>query len=202
MTRPTFPLFTRALMTGVFLMTLGLSLAQAQTGCLVSDACNYDAVATVSDNTCYFIGSACNDGDASTINDVRITCNTCLGTAVVFGCMDNSACNYSLLANVSENCKYENDFCDDNNGATIFDKLDDVCVCLGVAAVAGCMDPTMCNYNETANVPGPCIAAPYTANGTECWVCSQTIDAIADPSTPHGNGQGVLLDNDINDNGQ
>ena len=183
-------------------MTLGLSLAQAQTGCLVSDACNYDAVATVSDNTCYFIGSACNDGDASTINDVRITCNTCLGTAVVFGCMDNSACNYSLLANVSENCKYENDFCDDNNGATIFDKLDDVCVCLGVAAVAGCMDPTMCNYNETANVPGPCIAAPYTANGTECWVCSQTIDAIADPSTPHGNGQGVLLDNDINDNGQ
>ena len=190
-----------------FLLTVGLNSATAQIGCMNSDACNYDVANLTTDNSCYFIGSPCDDLSASTINDKYTDCLTCAGTAVVLGCMDNTtpACNYNPLANVSANCKYTNDVCSDGVDATINDKLDVDCTCAGVQAVVGCMDNTKCNYNHSANVPGPCLGAFTSA--TECWSCSQTIGTVVNGQVVNvsgswGDGNGMLEDNDINQNGE
>jgi hypothetical protein len=38
-------------------------------GCTDINACNYDALAVISDGSCYYIGEICDDGNANTIND-------------------------------------------------------------------------------------------------------------------------------------
>lgn len=48
-------------------------------GCMIEDACNYDPMANVSDNSCYFIGDFCDDGDDLTENDVIQEDCTCSG---------------------------------------------------------------------------------------------------------------------------
>ena len=69
-----------------------------------------------------------------------------------------------------------------------------IAVARGVNAIVGCFDPTACNYLSTANSPGACL---YEFTTTEsCWTCSQTIGQGA-----HGDGKGILVDNDINKNG-
>ena len=39
-------------------------------GCTNADACNYDDTATIDDGSCLITGESCDDGDATTINDV------------------------------------------------------------------------------------------------------------------------------------
>ncbi|MDA8772212.1 hypothetical protein N9M80_03970 [Flavobacteriales bacterium] len=109
-------------------------------------------------------------------------------------CADSAACNYDAAATTSTNCKYAGDVCDDNNPATVSDSLDVNCNCAGVAAIVGCLEPTACNYLSTANSPGPCLS-PFTTSES-CWACSQTIG-----QGTHGDGKGILVDNDINKNG-
>ncbi len=109
-------------------------------------------------------------------------------------CTDVTACNYNAADTISTNCKYTGDICNDNNPATVSDILDANCSCAGVNAIVGCFDPTACNYLSTANSPGACL---YEFTTTEsCWTCSQTIGQGA-----HGDGKGILVDNDINKNG-
>ena len=207
---------TRLLISCLSILTIGITSAQAQTpGCMNADACNYNAANDETDNSCYFIGSPCDDSNASTINDKYTDCSTCVGTTVVLGCMDATACSYDNTANVNHNCKYLNDDCNDGDNATINDKLNGSCVCAGVAAVVGCMDVNACNYDISANIPGPCLNAFIVAGDPtgQVWTCSQAIaDGEGDLpgsgvnytktwNADHGNGLGVLVDNDMNNNG-
>lgn len=49
-------------------------------GCTDPAACNFDAAATVDNGTCFSVGDTCDDGDATTSNDVYTDCSTCAGT--------------------------------------------------------------------------------------------------------------------------
>jgi hypothetical protein len=118
-----------------------------------------------------------------------------------YGCNDPNACNYQAGGfTVNSGCKYADDVCDDGDANTFASHYNNDCNC--VETIVGCMDSSACNYNTAATEPHTCIypytqdTASYSGNGAGCWVCSQTIGLA-----PHGDGKGVLENNDINDNG-
>ncbi|MBM3428429.1 MAG: DUF1566 domain-containing protein [Bacteroidetes bacterium] len=51
-------------------------------GCTDNAACNYNSAATQNDNSCLYLNATCDDGNASTINDVINGSCVCAGTAV------------------------------------------------------------------------------------------------------------------------
>ena len=55
-------------------------------GCTAAAACNYNAEATLNDGSCIFLGTPCDDGDATTFNDVLTDCG-----APDYGCMGDPA---------------------------------------------------------------------------------------------------------------
>ena len=69
---------TLYLSNGTHVIVPGISAANAPApifGCTSTTACNFNSTATQDDGTCYFIGSACNDGNSSTFSDVyNINC--------------------------------------------------------------------------------------------------------------------------------
>ncbi len=79
-------------------------------GCTNADACNYDAAATVDDESCFFTGDSCDDNNDATIDDVYIDCN-CRGICTIgsFG-----------------------DACDDGNDNSTGDAITVDCVCMGL----------------------------------------------------------------------
>ncbi|MDE0978849.1 MAG: hypothetical protein OSA78_02565 [Flavobacteriales bacterium] len=113
-----------------------------------------------------------------------------------YGCNDPDAHNYIAGGfTVNSNCKYTGDSC----GEGRIYNAGGACI----QTVIGCMETTACNYNSSANEQHNCffehtvlVGDNANGNGAGCWVCSQTIGAA-----PHGDGKGVLEDNDINDNG-
>lgn len=48
-------------------------------GCMDPNACNYDPLANVEDNSCAYPGDSCDDGDSTTINDVYTATCDCAG---------------------------------------------------------------------------------------------------------------------------
>jgi hypothetical protein len=48
-------------------------------GCMDPNACNYNPLANVEDNSCVFPGDSCDDGDSTTINDVYTATCDCAG---------------------------------------------------------------------------------------------------------------------------
>ncbi|MEN9743951.1 MAG: hypothetical protein RLZZ65_1756 [Bacteroidota bacterium] len=101
-------------------------------GCTDPLSCNYNPLANVDDNSCIFPGAACDDNNADTFNDVLDANCNCVGTEVVMGCMDSSACNFNPLANTNDNsCIFPGSPCDDNNALTINDSINDNCQCVG-----------------------------------------------------------------------
>ena len=116
-----------------------------------------------------------------------------------FGCIDPVACNYNVLLNsttTNSGCTYPGDACDDDNAATFSSVYASNCSCVDV--VTGCMDAEACNYKSDATHPSGCLYVTPNPNIDEenCWVCSQDM-----AGTSHGNGQGVLVSNDMNNNG-
>ena len=103
-------------------------------GCTSALACNYDATATVNDNSCDFI--------------------SCLS----FGCTDLEACNYNAGAQFDDgSCSYAS-FPYDCDGACVNDEDgDDVC---DEFEIPGCTNASACNYNDEATDDGGnCIYA-------------------------------------------
>ena len=126
-------------------------------GCTDATACNYDASlgANTDDGSCEFPGDACDDGDATTENDVLQDDCSCMGTLIeVLGCTDATACNYdaSLGANTDDgSCEFPGDACDDMDATTENDVLQDDCSCIGtLIEVLGCTDETACNYDPSS----------------------------------------------------
>ena len=58
-------------------------------GCLDSGACNYDPAANCVDGSCLYIGSACFDGDYTTVGDTMDENCNCIGTPGFNSCSDN-----------------------------------------------------------------------------------------------------------------
>jgi hypothetical protein len=66
-------------------------------GCTDASACNYATAANTDDGSCFFVGDACDDGDASTGGDVIGDDCQCAGFDIVFGCTDSSAATTTQL---------------------------------------------------------------------------------------------------------
>ncbi len=102
-------------------------------GCTDPLSCNYNPLANVDDNSCIFPGALCDDNNPDTFNDLYDANCDCIGTQVVVGCMDSSACNFNPMANTSDNsCVLPGSPCDDNNALTINDSINDNCQCVGL----------------------------------------------------------------------
>jgi len=83
-------------------------------------ACNYDANATLDDGSCLandclgicggtaIAGTTCDDGDATTVNDIYQADCTCSGMTIP-GCTDATACNYNASATVDDGSCAVND---------------------------------------------------------------------------------------------
>ena len=102
-------------------------------GCTNELACNYDEMANTDDGSCLVIGEACDDMDDMTFDDIVNDSCECVGTLIVLGCLDSTACNYDMDANTdSEMCEFPGDECDDDDVNTINDTLGVDCICVGV----------------------------------------------------------------------
>lgn len=127
-------------------------------GCTEITACNYNPEATIEDASCIFSGESCDDGNASTLNDVLGEDCVCAG--VIGGCMEITACNYAMDAGFDDgSCFFPGDVCDDQNEVTFNDVYGADCVCAGESDFTeGCMNMDACNYNANATVEdGSCI---------------------------------------------
>jgi hypothetical protein len=150
-------------------------------GCKDHDACNYEATATMSDNTCtyategYYCDGECIDTDGDMVCDLN----------EVEGCTDATACNYVLGAtNEDGSCQYNEEYyncqgtCNnDDDGDGTCDELEQGCTDAtadnynpqalnnSTCIYSGCTDNTSGNYNPMANQDdGSCIpaeACPY-----------------------------------------
>ena len=120
-------------------------------GCINPLACNYNPIAVESDGSCSFPGDPCDDGDATTVDDIYTSGCDCEGTPPASGCINPVACNYDSVAVVSDgSCLFPGDPCDDGDVTTTGDTYDDSCGCSGVPSTAGCMNDGACNYNSNA----------------------------------------------------
>jgi hypothetical protein len=129
-------------------------------GCSNTNACNFDPIATVNDNSCYYPGSACDDNNANSFNDAYNAECVCLGVVANYGCMNPAACNYNALANAEDgSCTFPGGTCDDGDSTTLVDVIDMNCLCNGVPLIfSGCIDSSACNFNPAANTDdGSCI---------------------------------------------
>lgn len=128
-------------------------------GCTDEAACNYNPEADTNDNSCSFVGDACDDFNSSTINDTYNSNCECVGTVSISGCTENAACNYNANATTNDgSCVYPGDPCNDFNSNTINDTYNSNCDCVGTTSVSGCTDSSACNYNSNATTnDGSCI---------------------------------------------
>ena len=137
------------------------------------------------------VGSACDDGDACTVNDVFNANCECVGTPSPDSDGDG-------ICDVQDNCPNApgqiGSSCDDGNAATINDVLDANCQCVGTPATLDCngvpngpaMPGTPCNDgnantgNDTWNANCQCIGELVDCNGVsggtasldDCGICS------------------------------
>jgi hypothetical protein len=147
-------------------------------GCTDAQACNYESWATLDNNSCYYPGTPCNDGNAASILD-EYNIN-CICEGMLYGCMDNEACNYDSNANMDNgNCVYPGclDFsacnfsfnagCDD--GSCVYPGCIDNQACNfsasagcddGSCLYPGCTQPNACNYSNEAGCDDGSCAFP------------------------------------------
>jgi hypothetical protein len=141
-------------------------------GCTDVAACNYDPLATVDDGSCLIPEENCTECNEN--NDDLILIDTD-GDGVcdadeIAGCDDPVACNYNPDATdddgsciiPEENCTE----CNENNDDLILIDTDGDGIC-DADEIAGCEDPTACNYNPDAtDDDGSCLIPEE--NCTEC----------------------------------
>ncbi len=166
-------------------------------GCLDENACNFDACATRSDNSCEYgdclgicggnnqPGGSCSDGFSNTTGDyLDDNCN-CIGK----GCTDRNACNYNPNAKEDNGTCLQDDCwgfcggnrlagssCNDGHASTTGDYYNENCVCIG----RGCTDRNACNFNPNAKEDdGSCtkrdcrgICGGSSVVGTSCTISS------------------------------
>jgi len=135
---------------------------QQTEGCTRMDACNYNANATIDDGSCLdddcngdcggtaTTGSLCDDGDATTANDMYDENCDCTGTQIL-GCTETGACNYNPEATVDDDsCRFESYYFNCN-----------------------CEEPCPAGFNqdEQCNCISQCGPAPSAGEDTSISVC-------------------------------
>ena len=138
----------------------------------VSNACVYTPITTDTDgdgtpdcsdncpNVTGTQGSACNDNNPCTTNDVLNASCVCTGTP------DNTDTDGDGIANCSDNCPavvgQVGSSCDDGNALTVNDVLNNLCICVGTSV--GCVVNGDCNdqdpCTEDACVSNACVFTP------------------------------------------
>jgi hypothetical protein len=131
----------------------------ANPGCMDITACNYNELANITDGSCFFVGSPCDDNNPNTPEDLIDANCLCNGIEVVIaGCTTPAACNYNPAANQDDGtCILVGDPCDDNDPNTVFDQISVNCNCVGQPMIMGCMDQAACNFNPLANMEDVCF---------------------------------------------
>ncbi|MFN5621178.1 MAG: T9SS type A sorting domain-containing protein [Flavobacteriales bacterium] len=76
-----------------YTLTISADCGPEISGCTNASACNFNPAASINDGSCLVIGSACNDLNPSTINDVILTNCQCAGTPIDPGCSGFSVSN-------------------------------------------------------------------------------------------------------------
>ena len=105
-------------------------------GCTDENACNYDADATIECNCCNY-SEQYYDCDGNCLNDLNNNGVCDELEEIVFGCIDDNACNYSPIANTDDgSCEYQNE-CES---------------CTGDTSCLGCIDTDACNFNSVATI--------------------------------------------------
>ena len=155
-----------------------------ESGCMDSQACNYNPYVTTNDGSCVYPGDPCNDNNSNTINDTYNSNCDCVGVATESGCTDSYACNYNPNATTNDNsCEYPGDSCDDGDPSTSGDILNSNCDCVGTPPATD-----ECEFNSdgfasvtfgiyTDNWPGECQYMVYeTENSSNStgWIATTT----------------------------
>jgi len=119
-------------------------------GCTNVEACNY-AGANTDDGSCEYPEDPCDDGNSATINNYWSNTCVCDGVDLNLGCTNDTACNYSAIANTDDgSCYFIGDSCNDGSSATINDTWNNSCICTG--ELPGCTSTSACNYNSDADL--------------------------------------------------
>ena len=140
----------------------GVCDADEIAGCQDETACNYDATATDSDDSCVYADGnceICNEAGGITVLDMDGD-GVCDADEIA-GCQDATACNYNPAATDSDDsCVYADGNCEvcDNGGVAVLDADGDgIC---DADEIPGCQDETACNYDATAtDSDGSCVFA-------------------------------------------
>jgi hypothetical protein len=150
-------------------------------GCLDETAINFVEEANTEDNSCYY-NPGCTSQAYLEYYTQGFTAdfdNGSCETIVMFGCVDDIACNFDPEANLDNNgCLYANEGYDCNGNCLNDTDMDGVCDEL---EVLGCTDQNADNYNEEAtDESGDCLydagcigepGVPYWLNdGCYAWV--------------------------------
>jgi Secretion system C-terminal sorting domain len=153
--------------------------ASSDIGCTDNQACNFNPLATISDDSCIYPGAQCDDFNANTYNDSYNGDCVCAGTS--YGCTLSTACNYDPLAGIDNgSCLFPTDLCDDGNPLTANDAYNADCVCMGteVSGITGCMTPTACNYNADATIDdGSCLTTGDTCDDNDVTTDNDQVNA-------------------------
>ena len=169
----------------------GVCDADEVAGCTDATACNFNAAATDDNGSCVFASTVATDCEAcsgATDGTGTVVVSDADGDGVcdadeAEGCTDMTACNFNAAATETDNtlCVYATAVCDtcsgetDGSGTVVIGDVDGNGIC-DVDEIVGCMDPTACNFDPTANVSGTCDFFPCTA------ACGNTQMNITAPS--------------------
>lgn len=111
-------------------------------------------IVKTTNNEFLIVGSTwSNDGDLTGLQGYYDLWAVKLGYQIaISGCTDPLACNFSPDANVSDgSCLFEGAPCNDGQANTTNDQISTNCICSGELIIAGCVNPTACNFDPTAN---------------------------------------------------
>ena len=180
--------------------------------CTNSNACNYNSLANVEQGNCTLpvncdSCSGAQDGTGFVVGNDADSDGLCDAQDVVFGCADNTACNFNsspTINNDLNDCIYTDGICETCvDGFVLDNDLDNDGVC-NADEVIGCQDPTADNYSVTATDAADCIyngcidpsACNYssTAN-TDDGTCTY-LDGICETCE-----NGVVINNDSDNDG-
>ncbi|MAJ98697.1 MAG: hypothetical protein CMD07_05460 [Flavobacteriales bacterium] len=154
-------------------------------GCTDQSACNYNLNATNDDGSCEYTDQICDTCDDGIIVDNDSDDDGVCDSDEVFGCKNQSACNYDdNITTDSDNslCTYTDGICDTcDDGIIVDNDSDDDGVC-DSDEILGCTDQSACNYNDSAT-------------DSDNSLCTYT-DGICDSCD-----DGTVVDNDSDDDG-
>ena len=145
----------------------GVCDADEVAGCQDATACNYNAAATDSDDSCTYVDGICQTCENGLIVDNDTDGDGVCDADEIAGCQNATACNYNPDATDSDDtCTYVDGICETcENGVIVDNDTDGDGIC-DADEIAGCQDATACNYNAAATDSDD--SCTYAEEGLDC----------------------------------